>query len=137
GRRGRDMLIVFESLRDLALKAFSDEKAAEQFKKALKYEKSLKEQMFVYLVNGEEDILYHLEKTDNSRCLFTTWTRSSRKGVAVQETVWLCDKKEKTVTSLSHENISDYSEINSYVGEVRSLPSDKSFPLEGYDFIAD
>ena len=131
------MNIEFKDLSDLAIACFKGgEEDCVRFEKASDEEDRKKDFLLSCLTTGEADLFYLKDKTGkNGKSLLTTWTRSTRAGVAVQETVWLVNELKKTVMSLSHQNINEQNDMGEIKGTVIGVGLNEPLPIDGFTVI--
>lgn len=98
----------FPSLHGLACAAFSSDKARDAYDRAIEVERTKSDSMYDDLISGRVDyFVQQNEPESNGRSLVNTWTRSSRKGIKIQMTVWLNDSRKKEFYALSHVSVRD------------------------------
>lgn len=103
--------LEFMPLHDAAADAFRSDEGKDRFDMLLRREQRKVNMMYSYLLNGTCDFfIQKTEKSEIGKSLIHTWTRSAREH-KVQHTVWLCRDSERSVMSLSHEDLDSAEEM--------------------------
>lgn len=105
--------IRFSSLQKLAVASIrGGGREYQRYCDALEKKKKKIDRMYDLLTSGEIDgfVQKDEENEKTGRFLMHTWTRSTRKGVRVQKTTWLCDGQ-GSIIPLSHHDIVSYGDM--------------------------